>query len=628
MYPLIRFGLLACNPCNDVREIALRNTALNLTEVAHRKPSINDDTIVSSLVGDDGTTHVLSRFGDTNWDLTPYFEQPNVPESMKTICWPTDLPDSLLADSKAAFFAWFKEGRPGYGGANARTLVVSAINARRLLRWLRDQAIEAFDQIRPLHLARYLQDSRAEKHVRARGIMTRFEIIDLAWTFRDKLARPLRFPPWGDMSLSVFCGMTGNASNVSRAGVGITPVIPRRDQERLFTHCEAQLANADQLLTMRDAGEIGASSEPMRDLRDACLYLLSISSGMRNEEVIGLNVGCGRTEVKDGLEYSWLASIEHKTRKGRVEYLVPSMALKVVSVLERYSQPLREALQAEIRDMEASISNAQPKERGVFMKRLMQARRDVNRLFLGIIMGKFNQISALSVVASRVAFRRLATRAGVAWGLSPHQCRRTYARMVVESQMGRQSLVFLKWQLKHSSISMTQLYASNPAQDPALYEDILAEYFDIKKDLLDRWSTSGTPLSGGAGRKIVEMRATAVSSRKRLVEHTAAQIHIRATGHGWCIAQESGCGGAGLYESVRCVDCKNGVIDNDFKEVWQGIYGQHKELLALDDLGPVANDRIRRDLALAAKVLADLGAQNDEAQHLAVGKEIGYERNT
>ncbi len=41
--------------------------------------------------------------------------------------------------------------------------------------------------------------------------------------------------------------------------------------------------------------------------------------------------------------------------------------------------------------------------------------------------------------------------------------------------MGRTSLVFLKWQLKHSSMSMTQLYASNPLQErtrPSRYRSL------------------------------------------------------------------------------------------------------------------------------------------------------------
>jgi site-specific recombinase XerD len=381
-----------------------------------------------------------------------------------------------------------------------------------------------------------------------------------------------------------------------------------RCRAALFLHCEAIFNQADALLDKRDAGMLGPSTEPLRDLRDACLYLVSITSGMRNDEVIGIEVGSGRTEHRGGIEYCWIATVEHKTGKGRVEYLVPPMALMVVQVLERYSQPLRAALSQEIEELVATIdTTTNGPERSSKIKRLTQARKDLPRVFLGVIYGKFNQITALSGVAARVAMLRLAARAGVDWKLSPHQCRRTYARTFVESRMGRQSLVFLKWQFKHSSISMSQLYAANPVQDPALYEDFLAEYFDIKKELLEGWANTEQRLSGGAGRKIIEMRATAVPDRPKLVVSTAMQINIRATGHGWCIAQEAGCGGAGLYESTRCVDCKNAVIDEEYRDVWRGIYEQHLEMLDLDDLGPVANARVRRDLALAAKVIAEFG---------------------
>ena len=69
----------------------------------------------------------------------------------------------------------------------------------------------------------------------------------------------------------------------------------------------------------------------------------------------------------------------------------------------------------------------------------------------------------------------LANAAGTSWKLTPHQTRRTYARLFVESRMGRTSLIFLKEQFKHSSMSMIQLYASNPQQDRALFDDILSE---------------------------------------------------------------------------------------------------------------------------------------------------------
>lgn len=453
--------------------------------------------VVSEVIDDHGHKHVLSRFGDIRWDLTPYFEQSNVPESMKTIVWPVDVPPSLLKDTKAALYAWFKDGRPGYKAAVARTIFIAAVSAGPLLRWLAQHGVGSFNEIKPLHLSTYRQLCR-EESLRPRGIKSRLEIVDLAWVFRDHLLGPPRQYPWGDMPFAAYCGLTGfEVRSSAGLGVGKTPVIPRDVQSALFLHCERIFNQAEGLFSQRDAGTLGPSTEPMRELRDACLYLLSITSGMRNDEVIGVEVGAGRRELRDGVEYCWVASVEHKTGKGRVEYMVPPMTLKVVEVLERYSEPLRVALHEEMQSLESSIAEMKDAaERRNFVKRLNQARADGQRVFLGVIYGKYNQITALSGVASRVAMLRLASKAGQDWKLSPHQCRRTYARTCVESRMGRQALVFLKWQFKHSSISMSQLYAANPAQDPALYEDILAEYFDIKKDLLESWSHPDQRLSG------------------------------------------------------------------------------------------------------------------------------------
>ena len=99
----------------------------------------------------------------------------------------------------------------------------------------------------------------------------------------------------------------------------------------------------------------------------------------------------------------------------------------------------------------------------------------------------------------------------------------------------------------------------------------------------------------------------ALRSRSALLTETAAQVHIRATGHGWCLAQEKGCGGAGLYEATRCVGCKNGVIDESFTEIWKGIYQQQTELLAIDDAGPAVKQRAERDVQWARQVMVDLG---------------------
>lgn len=235
------------------------------------KPPDLTHVVVSEVIDDHGHKHVLSRFGDARWDLTPYFEQSNVPESMKTIVWPQDLPPSLLLDTKSALYVWFKEGRPGYQAAIARTIFVAAVSAGPLLRWLVQQSIAAFADIKPLHLSVYRQLCK-EENLRPRGIKSRLEIVDLAWVFRDHLHSPPGQYPWGEMPFTAYCGLMGHEQRSSpRLGVGKTPVIPREVQSALFLHCERIFEQAENLFLQRDAGSLGPSTEPMRDLRDACL---------------------------------------------------------------------------------------------------------------------------------------------------------------------------------------------------------------------------------------------------------------------------------------------------------------------------------------------------------------------
>jgi hypothetical protein len=330
------------------------------------------------------------------------------------------------------------------------------------------------------------------------------------------------------------------------------------------------------------------------------MYILSICTGARNDEVLGVERGAYREEVIGGVTYRWLKMTENKTGKGPVEYLCPSVAGRVVRLLERWAQPFHDLLEEEIRELEAQLPAA---ERDL---RLLKARADARRLFVCTSSSTGWKVGSVSSHGSRGGLQRTARAAGVDWELNPHQTRRTYARMVVESRMGRASLVFLKWQLKHSAMTMTQGYASNPIADRTLFEDFLDEMAMFKTELLDSW-TLDTPLSGGAGRAIKALRATPHASRHALLKSAAEHIHVRATGHGWCLAESRGCGGAGLYEATRCVNCKDGVIDPSFAETWQQIHAQQRELLDLDDAGPAVRTRAEREVRLSAVVLKDLG---------------------
>jgi site-specific recombinase XerD len=566
--------------------------------------------VVSAVAEMDGSLHVLSRFGDLIWDFRPYFEQSNVADGHKYIPWPSDCPQELVDDCKAVLYAWFKRGLPGSKPPVAMGICQAAIaSAIPMMRWLMTLNIKRFDQVKPIHVSNYVHHTKSRLSRNAHSVYDSLRILDFLWVFRNDTSSPLSACPWGDSSLWRVSGLAKQVGNqFGRTETGKTPIIPPDVQTKVFNYCEDVLKAAPEILNDRDFGRLGVRNPALIRIRDAALYILSITSGMRNEEAIGVEAGSWRSEVKDGVEFHWVATTEHKTGKGRVEFLIPELTVKALDLMSRYAKPLQEKLVLEIAELESKPS---PQDLTSQMLRLAKAKRDVTKVFLctsesGQSRSAGYHVDALSNAGSKVAFRRLAKAAGTDWQLAPHQCRRTYARNIVESRMGRASLVFLKWQFKHSSMSMTQLYASNPMQDASLFDEMLEEMTKFKVDLIESW-LSDQPLSGGAGREIKKVRAITLKSRTALLAETAAQVHIRATGHGWCLAQEKGCGGAGLYEATRCVGCKNGIIDESFADIWKGIYEQQTELLLIDDAGPAVKQRAERDVQWARQVMVDLG---------------------
>ncbi|UUZ66372.1 tyrosine-type recombinase/integrase (plasmid) [Polaromonas sp. P1-6] len=410
-----------------------------------------------------------------------------------------------MDDCKAVLYAWFKRGLPGSKPPVAMGVCQTAIaSAIPLMRWLAGLDVQRFDQLKPIHVANYVHHTQSRLTRNAHSVYDSLRILDFIWVFRNETSFPPAACPWGESTLWRVSGLAKQAGkHVGLAGTGKTPIIPPDVQAQIFNYCEGLIATAPAILSEREAGKRGLRNPALVRIRDAALYILSITSGMRNEEAIGVEAGSLRSEVRDGVEYHWVATTEHKTGKGKVEFLIPELTVKVLELMSRYSKPLQEKLAHEIQEME---SNPSPHDRKSRMLRLAKAKRDAKKLFLCTSKSWQSNstgyhVDALSNAGSKVSFRRLARAAGVDWQLSPHQCRRTYARNIVESRMGRASLVFLKWQFKHSSMSMTQLYASNPLQDASLFDEILEEMTEFKVDLIESW-LGEQPLSGGAGREI------------------------------------------------------------------------------------------------------------------------------
>ncbi len=552
-------------------------------------------TVVSSYMDDAGKEVVLSRFHDVVWQLWPYFQQSNIAPSAQRIDW-SKVPPQFRDECKHVVFRYWTEGNPGLARPIANTVVKLVEKLRVLCKYLHSVGISSFQQVHPIHLTGFIQYRRSAGKTPPATLVRYLLGVEVLYRFRSSEGLP--FEPWPGSSASAEAGLVRNSTQ------GATPLIPQDALRILFTKAEECLEMADHLLDRRDRGErVAGDGYKLNCLRDACFLLIGLTTGMRCEEIVGIEVGAGRTDSFEGFEMHWVRSIEHKTKKGAVEYQMPIMGHRVLAVMERWSQPLRTHLKAQLAEIPRTPKHAQ---------RRAQIASDVNRLFLGHG-ARLDRIQALSGVTCSHRMALFAKYAGVDWILKPHQLRRTYAWAFARHRLG--NLLLLKEQFKHSSLSMTQLYAANPQQDDALFADVFNEIAAQKIELIEGWLDSERLLGGRGGERIVKMRVHDFPDRKAMISETADMVNIRSTGHGWCLAQDEGCGGAGLYEPTRCVGCSDAVIDDTYQVVWQELHAHHLELVdEAKTLGPATVERVARDLRVTEAVLAGLGwtAQEEE----------------
>lgn len=570
-----------------------------------------DAIVITALADKNGQEWVVSRFSDSVWDLSSLFMRPNAKDSEKLIDWDAlGVSDELVGDLKAALYVWWKRGRPGWKAASVTSMIGAVRQSMRLLQHLKHVGIERFDQVRPLHLSDYLGRLKAEGRLAPGSIQHRFRVVDLIWHFAGDLLHPMPLHPWAGQSFSCYCGVTGS----DKKPVGKTPVIPPMIQATLFRHCDLVLSRAEGLLDQRDSGEIFEDDPHLAEIRDAVLYVLMISTGMRNSEAMGVKSGSWRVADRDKITYHWVKTTEHKTGKGEVEYLATPETLRALALGQRWAAPIQESIRREAERLRFVLRRHARGQldrlpNGHTKISAMRRLRELEDMKGSIFVTRQNtgRPVMLNVASCRYRLGKLASAAGVKWRMSNHQCRRTFAWLIAQSRLGNRSLIFLKWQFKHSSMSMTELYASNPRQDADLYDEIFEEVTSSKADLIAGWFDEGTALSGGAGRKIVAIRAVPVRGRESLLRHTAAHVNIRATGLGWCLAEQPGCVAEGWYEHARCVHCGSGVIDPTYADTWRGLHEQNLELAKLSDCGPAVKQRAELEIARSAQVLGELG---------------------
>lgn len=585
-----------------------------------------DSIVVTAVADDQGRAYPVSRFGDNFWDLRSELSLKNKAGSYGGIAWPRDLPVALVDDAKAALYCALRRGPDHSRRWTASAAATTAKSSIRTLRYLASLGVENFSQVRALYLSDYIADLRSK--LIPGSIRNQLSLIDLVWNFCGDVLHPLPEHPWGGLALSDACGC--NETLIGPTGLtGKTPVIPRSVQRDLFSYCEAKIRQAQEIFDALDAGEIEEYTGSLTSVRDAVLYLVQITSGMRNSECVGITNNSWRTEVKNGIAFHWVRTKEIKTRHGEtVEYLVPPETINALKVLQRIALPWQERIADEARWLDAMLQRRQGDDErlanGMTVAQGLHRRKHIEEIkdHLFLVLDKraidhlkmHSRVDVMSVSAGDDQLKVVAQHAGTSWKLTNHQCRRTFAFNVANSRLGRMGLVFLKWQLKHSSMSWTQLYASNPYQDLALYRDMEDELAEARVSLMEGWLQPDAALSGGAGRKLMQNRTIAVSNVRELLRHTTAAVNIQSTGHAWCLCGAEGCHGQGVYDPTLCGGCSQAVIDRDQATAWQMIHLDNLQLAAITDCGPAAAQKAERAIKRSVQVLQELGVPLPTAQ--------------
>lgn len=605
-------------------------------------PAQRNAVVVTAVTDDAGNEHVLSRFGDDQWNLSPEVPAKNKSAAAKKIKWPSDVPPALVSDAKAAVYCALRRGRRGMNWSAS-----SAANLGQrcdvTLRYLALIGIENFSQVRSLYVSDHI--SELKKSISAMTIQTRLFILDLVWSFEEEMIHPLPEHPFAGKTLWDASG-GGQVQGDPVGKTGKTAVIPPSIQKPMWEHCEFVISGSEAVFEARDAAEITPNNDSLLKIRNAVLYQLQITSGMRNSESTGVTNGCWRVEhrtLRDGRKvlFHWIRTKEIKTSGGReMDYLVPGELFASLEVLQRYAELPQQRLADEAKwlegvlatgaDLTGRLSNGM--EIANAIQRLNHVREIAHHMFLGIgrgasdHLGSGSRVDVLSSSSCVSALTQLTKEAGIKWDIANHQCRRSFAWNVANSRLGRMGLVFIKWQLKHASISWTQLYAANPRQDQALYQEFGDLMLESKVELIEAWQKADTRLSGGAGLKLMETRATPVRDFKQLLEATAESVNPRSTGHAWCISGTMGCHGQGIYDPTRCGGCSHAIIDQSQSSLWQMIHLDNLRLTAITDCGPAVQAKAKKAVEISTQVLTDLGVALPTAEQ-AVSYELGRESN-
>lgn len=610
-------------------------------------PAERDDLVITYVQLAGGEPIPLSRYGDPVWNYTPFFPGAARGKQDKEIVW-AKTPDEWIAAMRSVAAALTYRKAPGGVRLDPSTIPKRHVTLNAFVKWASSGGIKRFGDVRAVDLAKYIQKLR-DDGLYDRSLAQHIAILRKVYelrgalldSFTDEAATALRFDQLGAL-------WEPGAGNDRR-----TELIPIAEASALFMAAREHLAKARALLRLRDdlaeqweaakascdrkvwgdhvkkaavraAGfrDVLEFESAVSDIRTAAYIVFGMTTGCRVHELGETEVGCVYPQTVDGETYWWLKAATRKIGDGPMRWLAPEAAKEASDALEWHSAPLRRRIAAELPVAREQLAAATTEaEKARLAAHILELERNADRLFLS---ESSRGVVSTDTKSHNKQLKAFASRKGIGLGLplATHRFRRTYAVIVVHLNKGpRIDMVTLQRHFKHASVLMTEWYAELSETDRELYELIETEtdYFDMA--LVDHWLEGSTPLAGGLGARIKAYagkyhQPIFFKTRREFVDSLRDGINIRSTGHSWCLAEAKDCGGQGLFDAPQCGSCSNGVIDDNFRDVWQNLRQDHEELTKLDDIGPGGRAKAAKGLAAAEAVLARLELPDEDRRCL------------
>lgn len=345
--------------------------------------------------------------------------------------------------------------------------------------------------------------------------------------------------------------------------------------------------------------------------RTCCYIILAMTTGMRNSELASLtNESLAKSTGWDEQEYLWLHGYTYKLENEptQAKWMVPDIVQNAYNHLIEIGLIYNTIIVRSV----PYLTPKESKHQDDLLHHLFIVNDTTTNLFNGISNSSLNANLKKFAVEFNLKVKDsnndLNLPSGSIWPLTTHHFRRTFAVLAARSALG--DIRYLREHFKHWSLDMTLHYAKHNNKDDSLFDEVLTERNELQRTLLSDWVGTDEPLFGGRGKAIVTFRQRGVlktsSNMKTLVNQISDSVHVRGTGHSWCLSSGDGCGGEGIYDAIQCIDCDNAVIDKNLLPIWDAIEKQNIELLKLPDIGAGMSSRANKLISAAKSIQKEL----------------------